>query len=120
MLATGFDNSNFICFYLFDVPEIELFTEESNNFKPAVANNFLSGYTAHPSKTIRRNMIIHTQNQRKILLANQKPENLDDLDRFVKILIQFCTFYTSEIVDTDWENVEMNIESDIACLNQYK
>lgn len=120
MLATGFERSELIGLYLFDLPEIELIEKNTQKFKPAVSKNFLSGYSAEPSKAIRKNFIVHTHNKRKLLLQGQNPELLEDLDRFVKILIQFCTFYSSEIVLVDFENIEASIETDICNINEYK
>lgn len=119
MLATGLDDLSMICFYLFDVPEIELVSRENmENFKPAVSVNFLSGYSAEPKREGRTDVYSNAQGKRKLLLSNKTIENSEDLDRYVKILIQFCTFYSSEIISTDWESVESGLEYDISKLKQ--
>ena len=117
MLATGFEDQSLICLYLFDLPEIELVMGKASYFNPAVSSHFLSGYSAYPSRIIRKEMIFHVQSKRKLQISNQIPENIEDLDRSVKTLIQYCTFYCTEILPTDWKSVENNIENDLVKLN---
>ena len=120
MLATGFDDLKLLYCYLFDVPEIELTSEKTEDFNPAVSNSFLAGFSARPCRAVRNAMFVSAYTKRKLIFSGPAPETMEDLDRLVKTLIQFCTFYSSEIIETDWNSVEAEIEIDISKLNQFK
>lgn len=116
VLATGFDINYFIGLYLFDVPEFYLDHEENATFQPILGQSFISGFKAHPSRKMSGGIYNSPINKRKLLLAGKTLEEPDELDGCAKTLLQYCSYYASEPVETDWPSVETEIEKEICRL----
>lgn len=102
--------------YLFDVPEIELLPGHSYiDYKPIVSC-FLKDFSARPSPTWRSELISDNL-QRKVLITDNKVNSLEELEKYVKIIIQYTMLYSTERFEIDWKSVELSLRSEIISIN---
>ena len=120
MLAVGFDNNYMIGLFLFDVPEFDITNEETSGFIPLIGQHFLSGYSARPCQTVRKELVLTKIKEKKLIFAGKQVENEEDLDILAKSLLQFASFYCSENVLTDWNSIEDEVELEISSLGVYE
>lgn len=114
LITLGYEEINTVLWiYMFDIPEIELDEGPNENYMPIISKTFLTGFNAKPR--IRRRAEPHVGKflKRKMQLAQEFPDNFEDLDRCAKTLLQFCMFYRSELGEADMESLEDGVIREI-------
>lgn len=101
-----------IWIYLYDVSEIELFPGNCYGEYIPAASKLIKGFTARPSR-VQRSSTANEIITRQVLLLGKNAENIEDIEQYVKILIQYTMLYSTQRFETDWESVEQSLTNEI-------
>ena len=112
MLVTYPEFCDYIWMYLYDIPEIELLPGNCyGEYKPAVSL-FLKGFSARPCN-VRREENISEKVTRGVLLIENCVESIEELEKYIKTLIQYTMFYSTERFEVEWESVEQSLRNQV-------